>query len=203
MTKKILSPAIPYITVSVGLFVFHNAWVAILSYHVGMLIMLFLARPGITVKQFVKSNNYPIPALTAVVGAGGGALLYFLWPFLLIPSDISAYTQSIGLVGRAWPLFLVYYVLVNPVLEEYYWRGYLGSQTRQVTFNDWLFGGYHVIVLAGKMGIVWLIVAFLLLSCGGWFWRQMNRLSQGLLPSVVSHVAADITVMLTIYHALG
>ena len=89
--------------------------------------------------------------------------------------------------------------MVNPWIEEYYWRGYLGSNTKKIILNDLLYSGYHLVVLAGKVEIVWLIVIFFALAVVAWFWRQTNRWSQGMLPSTASHLAADITVMLTIY----
>ncbi|MDP2719654.1 MAG: hypothetical protein Q8P44_07480 [Dehalococcoidia bacterium] len=45
--KKMVSPCIPYLTVGVGLLLFHNAWIAIFSYHAGMLLMLFPAKSRI------------------------------------------------------------------------------------------------------------------------------------------------------------
>jgi len=188
--------------VGVGLLIFHNAWVAIFSYHIGMLIMLLLSKPGIPVKQLFKSSNCRIPVMTTTVGAMGGMLLYFLWPWLSVPNDINAYTRNIGLTEETWPLFLAYFVFVNPLIEEYYWRGYLGSSIKRIELNDLLFSGYHLIVIAGKMDIVWLVIVFFIISIGAWFWRQVNRLSQGLLPSMVSHVAGDISVMFIIYIVL-
>lgn len=199
MIKKILSPSIPYITVGIGLLVFRNAWVAILGYHIGMIIMILSSETGIPVKQIFRSNNYSIPIITAVIGASAGPLLYVFWPLLVVPIDINSYLHSIGLAEESWTFFLAYYILINPLIEEYYWRGYLGSRTKRIALNDLLFSGYHLIVLAGKVEIVWLIIIFLVLTFGAWFWRQFNRLSDGLLASTVSHITGDTTVILTIY----
>ncbi len=202
MVRKIVSPGIPYIAVGVGWLIFRNAWVAIFGYHIGMVIIILLAQPGIPVKRVFKSNNCKTPIITAIVGASVGILLYVLWPLLSVPDDLNLYLQNSGLTGKTWPLFLAYFIFVNPLIEEYYWRGYLGSNSKRIELNDLLWAGYHLIVLAGKMGIIWLAVVFLVLSTGAWFWRQANRLSEGLLASTVSHIAGDITVIFTIYSAL-
>ncbi|MFC1900973.1 type II CAAX prenyl endopeptidase Rce1 family protein [Chloroflexota bacterium] len=199
LAKKILPPLIPYITIGIGLLVFHNAWLAILSYHAGMVAVLLLSKTGITPKQAFKGNRYWIILISALVGAGGGILLYVLWPLLSVPDDINLYIISIGLNEHTWPVFLAYFVLINPFIEEYYWRGYLSASTRWITLNDLLFSGYHLVVLAGQMEIIWLIAVFFSLAIGAWFWRQMNRLNGGLLASTVSHITADIAVILTIY----
>jgi len=122
-----------------------------------------------------------------------------LWPLLAIPKDISLYLQNIGLTSSMWPYFLVYFILVNPWLEECYWRGYLGSNSQNITLHDLLFSGYHIIVLAGKIDIIWLVIIFFILSLGAWFWRQANRWNQGISASIISHIVADASVILTIY----
>ena len=200
LVRKILPPIIPYITIGIGLLVFHNAWMAILGYHTGMVAVLSLSRTGIAVKRTFQSNRYWIPFVTALAGAGGGILLYILWPLLSVPDDINLYIRSIGLDERTWPVFLAYFILINPFIEEYYWRGYLATDTKGIALNDLLFSGYHLIVLAGQMETIWLIVVFFGLTIGAWFWRQMNRLNGGLLASTISHITADITVILTIYY---
>jgi len=141
-----------------------------------------------------------VPLISAVAGVGGGLALRLIWPSVSPPGAVSTYVRSIGLNEGTWPVFLLYFVVVNPLVEECYWRGYLGSATRRVTLDDVLFAGYHLIVLAGQVRAIWIIAAFCALSGVAWFWRQVNRLNGRLLPSVVSHMTADITVMVTVYY---
>jgi hypothetical protein len=200
LAGKILPPIVPYITVSIGLLVFNNAWLAILSYHACMVAIVLLSKPGISLKQVIRCNKYWIVLVTALVGASGGILLYVLWPLLSVPDDINSYLRGIGLNEQTWPLFLAYFIVVNPWIEEYYWRGYLASANRGIAVNDLMFSGYHLIVLAGHTGAIWLLVVFVGLTGGAWFWRQMNRLNGGLLSSVIYHITADVTVILTIFY---
>ncbi len=200
MLRKVISLLVPYATIGIGLYMFHSAWLAIFGYHIGIASVILLSRKRTPLKRLFKSNNYKTPVTMSVIGAGSGVLLFVLWPFLAVPSNIGSYTQSIGITERTWLLFITYYVLINPLIEEYYWRGLLGGHnSNRITASDLFFSGYHVLVLAGKMGAVWLPVVFLLLSLNAWLSRQVNKFSGGLLPSVVSHVTADISVMLTIY----
>jgi len=200
LVKRILPSLIPYITIGIGLLIFHNAWLAILSYHAGMIAIILLSKTRISLKQAFQSNKAWILFATALVGAGGGLLLYVLWPLLSVPDNISLYIRSIGLNEHTWPVFLAYFTLINPLIEEYYWRGCLASAAKGITLNDLLFSGYHLLVLAGHMEAIWLLAVFFMLAAGAWFWRQMNRLNGGFLASVVSHIAADIAVMLAIYY---
>lgn len=195
----IIAPVIPYIAVGIGLLLCHNAWLAMLGYHAGLLLWIYLSGAGFALRRVFTSRGYKIVLLAIALGLAGGMLFYALWPVLGVSVDIDRYASSVGLNETTWPLFLAYFVIVNPVIEEYYWRGCLGSEIRRPVINDGWFAGYHVLVLAGKMAPVWLPVIFLTLAGAAWAWRQMNRLGGGLLPSLACHVAADITVIGAIY----
>jgi membrane protease YdiL (CAAX protease family) len=200
MVKKCTAPLIPYLAVAIGLYWNRSAWIAIFGYHLGMMAMVLLMSPRISVNRLCQTNNRFIPFVTAAIGAGSGILLFILWPLLGVPAGTGDYLVSIGLTRAAMPIFMGYYVLVNPFLEEYYWRGFLGgSGDRWIGLNDLLFAGYHVPVLAGKMSLAWLVIIFVILAATAWGWRRLNRLSDGLLPSTLSHTAADFTIISAIY----
>jgi hypothetical protein len=199
MFTKVLRPLLPYLTVGAGLYIFHNAWVAILAYHAGIAVIAFISQPAVPFRQLLQCGNVKLVLLSLTVGASGGGLLYLLWPLLSVPPDINTYLRSIGLAGAAWPCFMTYYVMVNPILEEYYWRGLLGSSAKRPVLNDILFAGYHLLVLSGKIGVSWLAVVFLVIGGAAWYWRQISRVTEGLLAATLSHLAADVTVILSIF----
>jgi hypothetical protein len=201
--KKIVGPVVPYITVVPGLLIFHNAWVTLFSYHIIMIAAVILSREPIKWKEFFRSTNRLIPVITTLIGAAGGIILFLLWPRLEVPSDMNIYLQNIGLTQAAWPFFIGYFVLVNPWIEEYYWRCFLGVDSKTVKLNDVIFAGYHVVILAGKVDFIWLIAVLVILTFAAWLWRQANRICHGLLPSLVSHMAADITIIFAIYWLAG
>jgi hypothetical protein len=161
--------------------------------------ILLVARTKNPFREFFRTSDIRISLIAIGLGAGGGILMYFLWPLLAVPTDIGVYLENIGLTRFTWPLFLAYHILVNPWIEEYYWRRFLGSISKRIILNDLFFAGYHLLVLAGKMDILWLAACFIVLVGAAWFWRQATRLSQGLFSSTASHFAADLTVMLAIY----
>jgi hypothetical protein len=196
---RLWAPLIPYVTIGTGLLILHNVWIAIVSYHLCMGAILLLTKSKFPSKPVPKTRNYKILVVAAFLGGAGGLLLYLLWPLLGIPRTINLYFQQIGLDQAVWPYFIAYFVLINPWLEENYWRGYLGSYSRRITLNDVLFSGYHLIVLAGKINTIWLISVFVILILGSWFWRQANGWSHGLAPSIISHVVADASIIGIIY----
>jgi hypothetical protein len=197
--KNILGPVVPYITVGLGFLVFHNAWITLISYHLGMLAVVYLSPEHPPLKFLFGGKNRILSLVAALGGACGGLLLYLLWPLLSVPTDISLQLQSLGLNRDSWPFFLVYFILLNAGIEEYYWRGLLSEESKFPIPNDLFFAGYHLMVLAGKVEVMWLIAVLAVLVLAAWAWRQFNRLGRGLLPSLASHLAADITVIFTIY----
>jgi membrane protease YdiL (CAAX protease family) len=171
-----------------------------LSYHLTMGIALLIdTSRRVELKAILRSRNYKLPLIMALFGAAGGVVMYLLWPYLQVPDGIGDYLRTIGLSQDSWPFFLVYFVLVNPIMEELFWRGYLGSLKRGLVFNDFMFAGYHALILTGKMGIIWLSVIMLTLLGGAWLWRQVNRLGGGLMCSIVSHATADLSIMLVMF----
>ena len=196
---KIISPIIPYITVGIGMFVLHNAWAAMMSYHLCLTVILAFEKQFSSLSKIVNKRNNVILIIMLVIGGVSGVFLYLLWPVLSIPEGINRELQDIGLNASSWPYFIAYFILVNPWLEELFWRDYLSSDTKRVTVNDFLFSGYHILVLAGKLHPVWLVAVFLVIAAAGWFWRQANTRNGSILASVVSHIAADCSVILAIY----
>ncbi len=196
---RLIAPIVPYAAVAVGLSLFHSAWVAILSYHFGMALVLRLSGTKLGSDPPFRPGGYRISLISALIGASSGVVLYLLWPHLSVPHDLNAFVRDLGLTPETWPVFIAYYIGVNPVIEEFYWRSFLASDRNRIIINDMLFAGYHIMVLAGKMAGTWLIVIFIILSVVAWFWRQMDRITGSLLPSLVSHVAADITIISAIY----
>jgi membrane protease YdiL (CAAX protease family) len=200
MNLRKLAPLLPYLLMSIGLLLLHNAWIALVSYHAGIVALLSVEDQWPRQPPALPKREIGLACGAVIFGLLGGILLYFLWPLLGIPRDLGTTLTRDGLGGGRWIWFIVYFSIVNPGLEEVYWRGYLGSASTAVVLNDFLFSGYHLVVLGQFLKLPWLLLAFLVLSAAAWLWRQVARLSGGLLLPVVSHFAADLTVILVIYH---
>ncbi len=106
---------------------------------------------------------------------------------------------SVGLSGYSWLLFVFYHALVNPWLEEVFWRGFLGSRAMYPTTEDLLFAGYHIPIMALFLGWPWLIPAFSVLLISAWFWRWLARKCNGLVVPALSHLAGDASVMAALW----
>ena len=196
---KWLTPLFPYLAVAIGIFWIHNAWAALLGFHFAIILSLLLARSQVPINILFKSRNIRWVILNLLLCSSSGLSLYRFWSAFEVLGDLPAYIQSLGLTRATWPLFITYFVLVNPLIEEYFWRGYLGSPTKHLYPSDFLYAGFHGLILMGKMQAGAVVYSLIALVLAGWFWRQLARADGGLLAPVLGHMAADFTILMTIY----
>lgn len=197
---KWIAPSLAYLAVGLGLFVFHSAWGALLGFHAAIIGSLLIVRPNIPVAILFKSKNFKWILLSVALCGSSGIALYFLWDVFEVVSDLPAQLALLGLNSRTWIPFIAYFALVNPFIEEYFWRGYLGSASKRLHIFDFLYAGFHALILIRKVPIASILFGVGALVCAGWFWRQIAREEDGgLLAPALGHMAADFTILLAIY----
>ncbi len=191
---------VPYVAVTLGLWVWRSAWAASLLYHLGA--CAFVLGSG-RWRQLRWSSSMPpraIVAAIAVVSAGVGPVVFVMWSIVKHSGvEMGAELADIGLAGASWALFIVYYATVNPVVEEVFWRGYLGSSSVRLVAQDFWFAGYHVLVLVRFMDWPWIAVSLAALVTAGWAWRQLAARFDGLAMPVLSHAVADASLILAVF----
>lgn len=175
-----------------------NAWGALLGFHLTLLpVILPEWRTFSTRFRSPVSKRWFLPV--ALVGLSAGFGLWLFWPLAGLPLDFSARVAALGLTGFIWLPFSLYFTLVNPWLEEVFWRSLLTSPSRFPAPVDFLFAGYHLIILSLFVSLGWLLFAFLILVLASWFWRQVSRYTGSLLPAALSHLLADGSILLVLY----
>ena len=193
------TPILPYLAVAIGLFWVENALLTLLGFHFAIILSLWLARSSVPVKILSKSNDLRWVILSILLCGSSGISLYFFWSYFGIVSDLPAHLESYDLTRSTWPVFITYFVFANPLIEEYFWRGYLGNPTRGLYPSDVLYAGFHAMILMNKMPIGAILYSLIVLVLAGWFWRQLARVDGGLLASVLGHMAADLTILMAVY----
>lgn len=196
---KWIAPALVYLAVGLGLFVFHNAWGALLGFHLAILLSLLIAKPNLSISILGKSRDRKWIILSVLLCGSSGVTLYFLWQYFAVVADLSTQVQLLGLNPRTWLPFMAYFVLVNPFIEEYFWRGYLGDPAYALHRSDFLYAGFHALITLGKVRTGTIFYTLLVLILAGWFWRQVMREDQGLLAPVLGHMAADFSIIFAVY----
>jgi membrane protease YdiL (CAAX protease family) len=193
--------AIPYVTVVIGLYVFNNAWVAFLPYHVAIVVVLALYGELAWLKKLKEGFSVKPVLLTGLPCLVAGVLIYALWPIASIEGcDLDEEINAMGFGGGLWFVMIAYSFVINPWFEEAFWRGFLGSKKRGLVVTDFLFAGYHILVLVLYLRPIWIVVAAIMLTGGAWFWRQLASRYKGLAVAAVTHLVADIGIMTAIHH---
>jgi len=199
LNKKWLAPILPYLAIWAGLFLFKNAWLTLVGFHAAILIALAVARPSLPINILFKSKSAKWILVSALVCSTSGIGLYFLWGVFGIVPNLPMRLESIGLNSASWFAFIAYFSLVNPFIEEYFWRGFLGSDSKKLRVGDVIFAGYHALVLWGRVHPLSILFAVIILTSAGWIWRQISREDGGLLAAVLGHMVADFSILMTIY----
>jgi membrane protease YdiL (CAAX protease family) len=190
---------VPYVAVGLGLFLARNAWAALIGYHAGMALFLTLARAWPQTRKLRPGGHLRWNLFGVLIGVCGGIGLALFWTLFGITPDLRAQLFPLGLTPASWPFFILYFSLVNPWLEEIFWRGWLGSDSRSLTANDLWFAGFHLLVIGAYVPGYSLVVAVVVLSSVGWFWRQLARHEATLFPPTLSHLIADAAIALAVY----
>ena len=193
---KFIAPVIPYLAIGVGLTWFQHGWASILLYHFGIVCTLALANYWHFGEGLKRKQDLWALIGVVLISTVAGAVIYGLWPTLAQEQlELDDELADLGLSQTAWIIFIFYYFTVNPILEELFWRGYLGSTTKYLAWSEIWYAGYHVLILVIFIKIPWIIASLVVLVAAGWIWRQLARYYRGLLFPILSHAAADASII--------
>lgn len=196
---KWIAPILAYLAVGLGLLVFHSAWGALLGFHASIIFSLLIARPTFPLKLLLTNNDIKWILLSILLCGASGTALYFLWDVFGFAGDFSEQVTSLGLNASNWLVFIAYFALVNPWIEEYFWRGWLGNETKSLHTSDFVYAGFHALIMIGRVRTGSILFGLGVLVLAGWFWRQVAREDGGLLAPVLGHMAADLTILTAVY----
>jgi len=196
---KWFAPLVVYLAVILGMFLFRNAWAALLTFHLAIIISVFIAKPDTSLKILLTGRSLKWPLLTMILCGSTGITLYFFWDKFGITHDLAAHVETMGLNRSSWIPFIAYFTLVNPFVEEYFWRVYLGSKTTNFTASDFLYAGFHGLILMDNVRTDMIVYSVAVLIVAGWFWRQIARADGGLRAPLLGHMAADFSILTAVY----
>ncbi len=197
---KIISAFTPYVAVLVGMYVLHNAWVAIGLYHLGLIVFISTGDKNSLVKTGCGGWNAAMAAAGVAMSVMIFPVIYFLWGCMRLEGEpLGLVLAGFGLHGRSWLIFMVYFSTVQPVLEELYWREHLKCDKNFLSWREFAFVGYHVLVLAWFVKWFWLVIAFVVLAGAGYVWRRLSRELEGLIVPLLSHIAGDVSIVVAVH----
>lgn len=190
----------PYLAVVLGIFCFRNAFIAVLLYHLILLICTISINRSESIKQLRTGFHKFFGPLICIGGILPGIIIYYFWPIARLNSvDLIEIMKSLELSNTSFLFFAVYSCLINPFLEESFWRGCFKPKTWFPDYIDGLFAGYHAIILLPVVKPLFVLLSFLALAFVSWFFRLLFRRTGGLLIPLITHIIADMAILFALW----
>lgn len=167
--------------------------------YLGIIFCLIIFRKQIQFNIIFRGWDFKTGLLFIVLGFCAGLAVCILWKYIALDGiDIYLKLASIGMNDLIWKIFMIYYIIINPPLEELFWRNLLSKETDTNFLYDILYAGYHIFVVVLFIKIFWVLITFIILFSVGYIWRRISKRNQGLLIPYLSHLAGDISLMVAV-----
>ncbi len=191
-----IAPLLLYGGVLIGMYGLGSGWAAIVGYHIAICAIITLGQGWSEARALIRGWSRTLGLLMIGMCLVSGGVVFVLWPLIRHEHvTMQSGLAAVGLESWPWLAFIVYYSLVNPWLEELFWRGWYPGQLKWPVISDLLFAGYHVFVMVLFVQLFWALVTFVVISGAAFFWRFLTRRYDGLLIPVISHLAADVSII--------
>ena len=190
----------PYLAVILGVFIFKSGLFAVLLYHFILAVCIIGINRSQTLKLIKSGFHRYIGPLICLGGLLPGMAILFLWPYAKQQTaDLAQLMNSVNLTSTSFTVFALYACLINPFLEESFWRGCFKPASWRPGPVDALFAGYHAVVLIPVFTPVFVGLSFLALMFVGWAFRNIYRLTDGLAIPLLTHIIADIAIFFAVW----
>jgi len=188
---------LPYVATGLGVWVLDAPLVAVAIYHAG--IVFLLVRHRATLPALHTGLHPGMLAGMSLLCLSVWPLLTLLWPLMRLPGmDLDGQISAWGFKGPWVMGFVLYSITIHPVLEECFWRGLLPHRP----LSDALFAGFHVLVMVLFLSWPWVLLGFILLCTGAFFWRNVVQKTNSLLIPILTHALADLAIVLGVIQIL-
>lgn len=135
--------------------------------------------------------------ITLLIGA------YYLHDMLFDIEQLRSLLGEWNFSGDQSVLLLLILVLLNPILEEIYWRGYLyhrigqslGSAKNMLHASFW-FTTYHLVVIIPVFSWPLNVVVAIPIFAAGVLWGWIRHRTGSLLIPIISHMVADLGIVI-------
>jgi len=146
----------------------------------------------------------PLGLITGL--AIGGAMLALLWTPLgeMLQEQAPLLVGKIHDLGIAehFLLFAGFIALLHSGIEEYYWRGFVYGELRQLC-PGWrahgiagaAFALHHVVVLTQYLPLLWALIFGAAVGVGGVIWSLLYQRQGSLVGAWLSHALVDVVIM--------
>lgn len=189
--------AAPYLPLAAGLLLLKNAWVATFGFHGAILLALWVFRGRWSPGVLRRGGGLAwLPLIALLTLAAGVLLVRIAGGYPGYDRFLRAALHGLGVSGTSMVGLAVYICVVNPLLEEAFWRGLFFEGHFRPALADLAYGGIHVIILMPFMYAYQAVMGAIFLVGLGYVWRILAHWRRGNALSLAWHVLADVTILL-------
>lgn len=193
----------PYISVLLSMYLGNDAFGAILLYNGAMAVAIFLNRKRINWNSLRTAPKWKLLSGLLPVYAVSGIVIWHFWPHIVKEGvDYVSELERFGLAGSKKLIFLIYFSTVHPILEELFWRFVLTTKRSILSPQEFLFAGYHLLVVQFFIEPLYLAVTFVALVIAARFWRFMKENLNQEISVIITHLVADFSIMYAMLYLL-
>ncbi len=223
MKKGILAGLAATFSLFLSLHIFHSFVLGNVLYH-GLLCfflpLMHIGCSGSKWKENWKGIGFKVPlarrafawtAFLCVLLWGLVFLAYFLFGrYIPEKQELWELIRALGVSRASLYLIGVYVIVINPFLEELFWRGYVQSFLMNGC-SSWLrilvpsifFGAIHFFPLILVLPVGQSLIISSGIGCVGAIWALSRLNSDSLLPALVSHsLGADLVIVFLAWRIL-
>jgi len=201
---KYAAASSPYVAVVLGLYVFKNVFFALAIYYSAITFFIVTKGGKGLLRTIFSGWNSCATAGSAIVCASCGVVIFLLWPYAKLENvNLTSTLAEYGLSGATCYIFVAVATILNPFIEELFWRGCFQNESTRPALIDVFFAGYHVLALVLVIKVPITILAFVVLFSASWWLRFMKDKHGGLAVPYIAHLAADVSIVSGIYFLIS
>ena len=186
---------LPHVALIIGLYLLHSAWWALALEGIILGSGLAVASlHGWRPLAGTLARRHLVPTLIHLLA---GPALFLVWQNQNTDA-LRALLASIQVNRNTMWLAILLHCTAVPLLEELFWRGALLTKGRGLATSDILFAVYHILILILFVPTPLWPLSVVILMGAAWMWRREVQRSNGVLPAIIFHAAADLSLLVTV-----
>jgi membrane protease YdiL (CAAX protease family) len=213
--KTVILALVAPLSVFMGVVVFNNVIVTFFLFHiiVCLLIPLFdlvifggkALSVALEYLGFKNFNRGIIPGISLGLIYSVSIFLFFAFfnSFIMDAAQIRDLLTVWNVDSLNIVLFLFFMIFANSIFEEVYWRGYIFCSLKSIIatrtvifFTSLCYSSYHLITTLYIFPVIYSLLFTLIVFTAGMIWGYLRDRYDSLAAPVISHLMADLSIML-------
>ena len=216
MLKQAILLIGPTFMIFIGLSLLHNVLITFFLFYGWLLIIPLIVAYW---NKSIKSNReFSLTKKSILIGIVSGFIcLFSIYSFVaffqstvLNISELQQLLAEWDFNGKKILLLILVLVLINPILEEYYWREFIYKRllhkvgsVNTIIVTSIFYSLYHLIVVVEIFSFPFNAFAVIPVFLAGIMWGIFRLKLNSINASIISHCLADIGIMLVYWNIVA